>query len=88
MNTATPSRIQAARTRAETAKHALAVAALAAFGFLLIVFHGGSAAAHVSSPGAAAAVTRDSGTGSIIGGGSIAQAPQSSPLPQAQTATS
>ena len=84
------SRIAAGRRRAETAKQALAAGAVAAFVAALLLARAGHAAQTADRPASASqpAATTDDGYGFDLGGGSVAQAPQTFPAPQAQTGLS
>ena len=84
------SRIAAGRRRAETAKQALAAGAVAAFVAALLLARAGHAAQPAESPTSTSqpAATTDDDYGFDLGGGSVAQAPQTYSQPQAQTGLS
>jgi len=89
MDTATTSRITIARERAAAAKQALAIGAIAIFGFLILFFRGGQSPATASTDNEGTqASSSDSGVDDSLGGGTIAPSSQSSGFPQAHTGVS
>ena len=97
MDVAPPSRIDVARSRAATAKRALAVGAAGVCGFLVLFLRAGDSGATAGTT-----VSNDDATSSelpyddsygdygdeFFGGGSISQSSQSSGFPQARSGTS
>jgi hypothetical protein len=84
-----PSRIEAGRRRADAAKQALAIGAVAVFGFLLFFFRGGGFEA-TAGPDVqnTPSTSGDFGSDDSFGGGAITPPSQGQSFPQAQTGMS
>jgi hypothetical protein len=88
MDSPRPSRIEAGRRRADAAKQALAIGAVAVFGFLLFFFRGGGSEATAGPDVQNTPSSGDFGSDDSFGGGAITPPSQGQSFPQAQTGMS